>query len=338
MKYPSLIAIGLVIGGLVPPMAMAQRTEARGVRRMAFQSWPEALFIESRDTLPKPVVVPALGGRVMSYGLPGQNLLWVNPATDGRTFTAGGEGFQPGGFQCDLGPSVAGIAAHPEIWVGPYEWTAKKKYLVTLESPEDKTLRVRLEKEIQFDPSSGELGFVHRMKNLGERDSAYCFWHRIACQPGGFVLIPLNSKSRFPAGWSQRRQTGERVQYDGVQPDSSAVRLLDGVLVAKTGGAATAIGTDSDGQWVAYALGKSLFVVHFPIYSSATYSEGGNTVTVAWDEKMTELQPLSPEARLRSRKTYEFPLKWSVLELPNEVTSPEQARTLVEQIPGSPFL
>jgi hypothetical protein len=197
---------------------------------------------------------------------------------------------------------------------------------------------VKLEKEIQFDPATGDVGFVHRMRNMSERDSAYCFWHRIACRPGGFVLLPLNANSRFPAGWSQRQVVDGKASYDGNQPQSGAVRLLDRVLVARTGDHGTTVGTDGDGQWVAYALGRTLFVVHFPVYSSATYSEGGNTVTVTWDATKTELQPFSPEARLRSRKTYEFPLKWSIIELPAEVTTHEAARALVEQIPGSPFL
>jgi hypothetical protein len=273
----------------------------------------------------------------MFYGRD-ENVLWINPQSAGGALAGAEVAVQPGGFQCDIGPDVAGIAPHPGLWVGAYEWNARRNYLISLRAPEDKTLGVELEKEIQFDPGSGDLGFVHRMKNTGDRDSAYCFWHRIACQPGGFVILPLHAQSRFPAGWSQRRENAGRPTYDGVQPSSPAVRLMDRVLIARTGGPGTVIGTDSDAQWVAYALGRTLFVVHFPVYSSATYSEGGNTVTVAWDEKKTELQPLSPEARLRTRKTYEFPLKWALIPLPEAIQDYEQARRLVDQVPGSPFL
>src|SRR5690606_35047601 len=234
---------------------------------------------------------------------------------------SGSSATEPGGFFCDIGPDVSGWPPHPQLTHGPYEWSTRRNHLVTLESPKDKTLGVELEKEILLDPATGEIGFVHRMKNTGERDSAYCLWHRIACRPGGFVLIPLNSSSRFAAGWSLRRDTGGRPTYDGDAPSSPAVQLLDGVLVGKTGGPRTKLGVDSTAQWIAYAVGNSLLVVHFPVYSSAIYSEGGNTVTVEWDERMTELQPLSPEARLRPRRTYEFPMKWSLIRLPAEVTS-----------------
>jgi hypothetical protein len=270
----------------------------------------------------------------MAYGPAGDNVLWIDPAAGSGSAT----GAEPGGFLCDIGPEVAGLPPHPRLTHEPYEWSTRRNHLVTLQSSEDKTLGVELEKEILLDPATGEVGFVHRMKNTGERDSAYCLWHRIACRPGGFVLIPLNQASRFAAGWSLRREAGGRPTYDGDRPASPAVQVLEGVLVARTGGERTGLGADSTGQWIAYAVGTSLLVIHFPVYSSAVYSEGGNTVTVAWDNRMTELQPLSPEARLRPRRTYEFPMKWSLLQLPAEVTTHAAARELVSRIPGSPFL
>jgi hypothetical protein len=337
MKFVSPALAAVLTLGLVPYAAEAQRTGSRGVTRTVLEGWSEALAIASREALPRIVIVPSVGGRVMFYGRDA-NVLWIDPNTAGRTALSADADINPGGFQCDIGPGVAGIPPHAGLWVGPYEWNARRNYLVTLEGAEDKRLGVELEKEIQFDPSTGDVGFVHRMKNTGERDSAFCLWHRIACRPGGFVILPLNRDSRFPAGWSQQRESGGRLTYDGTQPNSPGVRLLDGVLVARTGGTAAVIGADSNAQWVAYTVGRNLFVVHFPVYSSATYSEGGNTVTVAWDEQKTELQPLSPEARLRARKSYEFPLKWTLIDLPAEVTDHEQARRLVDQVPGSPFL
>lgn len=332
------VAVVLAAGLFAPP-TFAQKTGSRGVTRMEFQGWTDCLGMESRETPIKAVLAPAIGGRVMSYGLRGENILWVNPETAGQTLASnGGNVFQPGGYQCDVGPQVANLPPHPQLLVGPYEWSGRKNYQVHLRSPEDKGVRVELEKEIVFDPATGELGFVHHLKNVDERETAYCLWSRIACRPGGYVFFPINKKSRFAAGWSLGTQSGGRLTYNGTNPESSAVRLLDGVLVAKTGGEATQLGADSDAQWIAYTLGRTLFVAHFPCYSTATYSEGGNSVTVSWNAQMTELGALSAEARLRPRKSYEFPLKWTLIELPTEATSPEQVRALVDKIPASPFL
>lgn len=335
---PHFLLIGLLLAaGLGPVSEAADKTAGRSAKRVEFSGWSDAIALASRESVPSATVVPSVGGRVMFYGRRGENILWVNPETVGRTLASAGGIFQPGGFQCDLGPEVAGLPVHPELWVGAYEATRRKDDLYILRAPTDRALPVEMEKGIRFDPSTGDVGFLHRIKNNVERDAAYSLWHRIACQPGGFVVLPLNRKSRFPAGWSMQRQKDGKLSYDGASPESPAVRILDGILVAKTGGPATKIGADSDAQWVAYARGRTFFIIHFPMYSSATYSEGGNSVTVSWDERMTELQPHSPEARLRSRRTYEFPSKWSLVELPAEVTTPEDARALASTVPGSPF-
>ncbi len=338
MNRTSLLLSALVAVSLTSTPLVAQRVDVRGVTRAPFNGWSDALVMESRDAPARAVLVPAVGGRVLFYGIRNENMLWTNPNAGGKLFEPGDAPFDPGGFICAIGPEVASLPDHPLTLLGNYSWSGKKKSLIALKGPEDKAIGVEMEKEISYDPSTGDLGFVHRIKNISERDAAYCFWHRIACQPGGFALLPVNKKSRFPAGWSIRREAGGRLSYDGTTPESSAVQILDGILVARTGGSATKIGADSDGQWLAYVRGRTLFIIHFPYYSSAVYSEGGNSITVAWDESKTELQPLSPEARLRTRKSYDFPIKWSLVELPTEVTTPEQARALADQVPGSPFL
>lgn len=310
----------------------ADKSLARGVTETEFEGRGPALRLESKEAAPRAVVLPGLGGRVVSYGLKGDNLLLADlPAGTG-------DGHRPGGFQTTFGPEVTGLPAQPVLASGGYDYSVRKGSLVILRSGEEKAVGGSIEKEIMFDPASGELGFLFRMKNLQDRDAAMSFWHRIACRPGGFVLLPLSKKSRFPSGWSVRREAGGKVSWDGASPQMDGVQVVDGVLVARTGGAGGRVGADSDGQWMAYVLGRSLFILHFPYYANAVYAEGGNSVTFAWSEQWTELQPMGPEARIRSRKTAELPMKWAVVELPSEVTTPEQARALASQIPVSPFL
>jgi hypothetical protein len=318
------LAITACLGACAPRQAQQTSREVPAATR---QSPPDAITLAARDSYPRVVISPSAGGRVVFYGWGGDNILWTDPAAP-----------EQGGFQCDIGPQIARLPAHPELLSSPYDASSRKGYLVTLKSPRSDSLHLELEKEIQYDPNSGDVGFVHRMKNLSERDAAYSFWHRIACRPGGFVLIPLNAQSRFPARWSVLRQAGDGARYDGNQPDAPGTRVLDDVLIADTGSGSAQIGADSTAQWIAYATGRQVFVIHFPIYPSAVYSESGNTVTVAWNDRFTELQPYGPEARIRSRRSYDFPLKWAILELPSEIQTHEEARALADRIPSSPFL
>lgn len=313
------------------------RNSTRGTASADANGWPGAITLESKDAPSKAILVPGVGGRVVFYGVRGDNVLWLNPDAAGKKFETGGVEFEPGGFYCDLGPESALFPPHPGLTIGPWDFSIKKNFRVTLKSPEDKALGVELERDVVFDPRSGELGFIHKIENRKERDAAHTFWHRIACRPGGFVLTPLNKKSRFPAGWAVGTHFGGRPGFDANKPEVAGVRVLDGVLVAKTGSGTAKIGVDGDAQWVAYATGRTLFLIHYPVYSSATYSYGGNSVVIGWDERRTELQPLSAEARVRPRKTADFPLKWSLIELSTPVSTHEEARALVEKIPSSPF-
>jgi hypothetical protein len=323
----------------IPDTQAASKPVARGINQIAFGTWTEALQLESKDAAPKAVVVPAFGGRVLSYGFRGESILWnptEAPGADAGNLT---NPAIPGGFLCLLGPDSAPPANQGGLANGRYDWSTKgRSPVVILKSPEDKSARASIEREVMFDPSTGDLGFVHRLKNLTDQDGAFTLSQRIACQPGGFVLFPLSKKSRFAAGWAVLRENGGRTTWDGANPTLEGVRVLDGVLVAKTGTGNARIGADSDAQWMAYVVGRTMFILHFPFYASAVYAEGGNSVTCSWSAQNTELQPIGPEARLRSRRTSELPMKWSLVELPAEITKPEQARALADKVPASPFL
>ena len=118
---------------------------------------------------------------------------------------------------------------------------------------------------------------------------------------------------------------------------ADALKLLDGVLVAKAMGEATKVGADSDAGWIAYARGRVLFVKYYPYFAEGHYSDGGNSVETYWDQQVAELEPLSPEITLAPQASYSLPEKWTLIPLKKDVTTFEQARALVSKIPPSPF-
>lgn len=310
-----------------------------GVELDTYTGWTNSLFFESDDARYKAVVVPDVGGRIMHYSIKGENIIFEVQGSAGKTLSNTKESFWVGGYQCDIGPEIRGIPDHPRLWMGPHQWSAPKANTVVVRSEPDAATGVQVEKEFLFSPDSGEIGLTQRIKNISGREVAYCFWDRTLCRGGGFAFFPLNKKSRFTAGWSLRRTVeGGRFEYDGQKPESSQVKILDGVLLVEARGEATKIGADSDAGWVAYARGKLLFVKHFPYVPGANYSDGGNSVEVYWDPQVAELEPLSPEARLKPGEQREFPEKWSLIELKKEVTTFEQARALAGKIERSPFV
>ena len=111
IRWVACLTLTAVFLGVSAPQAEAQRGAGRGVTRVTFQGWTNALAMESRETSTRAVVLPEAGGRVVFYGSAGENLLWLDPAATFNGQPSWTETFQPGGFQADIGPELAALPA-----------------------------------------------------------------------------------------------------------------------------------------------------------------------------------------------------------------------------------
>jgi hypothetical protein len=330
--------LGIILLLATALLTSAAETKTPDVTPEIYGGWSDGLVMRGGDA--KVVVVPSVGGRVLNFSLNGENILF-DPDLKGRTLL-NSSNFSAGGYQLDLGPELRGIPNHPWLWQGPWGWRVPRPFTVHTYSQPELTVGVQLEKEFVIDPDSGDLGVTQRMRNIISNDVSFCLWDRTLCKPGGYVLIPLNKRSRFKAGWAIRQ--GQRVpeyRYEGDRPSDGRVRILDGVLVAQAKGLPESpnmkIGADSDAGWIAYARGRILFVKYFPVFRDGNYTDGGNTVEFYCSDRVAELEPLSPEVTMKPGESYSFPEKWVLIELPKEVAGYEHARSLVKLIPKSPF-
>jgi hypothetical protein len=274
------------------------------------------------------VVIPQVAGRVVHYSLDGENILY-QPLKGGQPQAAGGYGL-------DLGPERT-IPPHPAIWTGKHTW-ALLGDIAAVTSERDPGVGMRVGKNIMIDGRTGALDILQRMTNVSDREQAWCFWDRTLCRAGGFAIIPLNPRSRFPAKWVIGTRRGPLWwDYDGTNPAHPGIRILDGMLVAKAEGKEQKIGADSDAGWIAYVRGRLLFVKYFPTVAGGDYIDNGITVAHYFNDTIAELEPLSPQARLKPEGEYTFPERWTLTRLDREVTNHEEARAAAERIPTSPF-
>jgi hypothetical protein len=325
---PILVAVAANSDGSSPAKSTG------GVVSTNYLGW-ENSFVLTGSTI-RAVIVPALGGRILQYALNGENVLYEGPNSM-RISAAIGLDSQIGGYQCDIGPEIRGIPAHQRLWSGPYDAKPSEEFGVALKSEPDLRLGIQLEKEIMIDPESGDLGITQRMRNVSSNETAFCLWDRTACKGGGFAFFPLKKKSRFPARWSLRTSDNSQHSYDGMKPQSPNVKIMNGFLVVKCDGEPTKLGADSEAGWIAYVRGKWLFVKYFPAYPKSQYTDGGNSVEVYFDPQITELGILSPETKLKSGESYDFPEKWTLVELDDRVSSFAEVRGLVKKVRPSPF-
>lgn len=307
--------------------APAPRTPGR-VGVGAYLGAEPALQFSSIDGKVAAVALPAAAGRVVYYGLDGENLLY-NPVKNGQP--------QPGGgYGLDLGPERT-IPAHPAIWTGKHTW-ATLGDIVTITSERDPAVGIRVGKNVMIDGATGALDLLQRMANVSAGETAWCFWDRTLCRSGGFAIIPLNPKSRFPAKWALGTRRGPVWwDYDGNAPAHPNVKILDGMLVAKAQGSEQKVGADSSGGWIAYIRGRVLFVKYYPYYPEGNYIDNGLSVAHYFNDSVAELEPLSPEFRLKPEGEVTFPERWTLTRLDREVTTHEEARAVASTIPPSPF-
>ena len=333
--FKSVFHLGCFVLALQLAGAASTPRPSVGVRTETFLGWENSLVLSGGDC--RAMIVPGIGGRIAHYSLNGDNVIYQEPGSGGKTLATLPDGFQAGGYQCDLGPELRVVSDHKRLWLGPYAWQPAGVNGVALQSEPDSGVGVQMEKEIVLDPDTGELGLSQRMKNVSAAETSYCLWDRTLCKGGGFALLPLSKKSRFKDGWSIHSQAEGRYVSGSNKTTDPRLKAIDGVLIIEAKGPPLKVGTDSDAGWIAYTVGRLLFIKFFPGARKASYTDGGNTVEFYCDERLAELEPLSPEVKLPPGQTYSFPEKWGLSDLERTVLSAAEARALVKRLPRSPF-
>jgi hypothetical protein len=333
-----LLSCGIAIaGGAAAPADPAEAPLLQGVTFGAYSGWTNCLALNGRAQSYQVVMVPALGGRVMHYSHELINILFQNPAAEGRTLDNAEGPFYAGGYQCDLGPETAGVPPRLGLLLGRHEWRAPRDFTVESASPIDPGVGIRLLKSLTLDPDTGELGVLQRMVNGTSRELAHSLHDRTVCKGGGFVFFRLNPDSRHPQGWSLFKSASGRYFYEpGGEPPEN-LQVIERHLVIDTGSGAAKVGADVADGWVAYALGRLLFVKYFPLTPGADYADGGNSLAVMWNGTVTELSPLGPRVRLAPGGHHDFPARWILKPLKREVRSFRDVRRVLDQVPANPF-
>ncbi len=290
------------------------------------------LHLEAPSARVLAIAMPQEAGRIVHYSLAGEGILY-QPADPAGGLRKGG------GYGLDVGPEPRTVPRpHPAIWNRPYTWGKLGDGTIALSSEPCPVLGLKLDRQVTIDGRDGSLSIVQRMKNVAAVEQSYCLWDRTLCRPGGFTLIPLNRKSRFPAGWVLGKRNAAKLwDYDGERPAHESCRVLDGMLVVTSIGPEQKVGADSDAGWIAYVRGRLLFVKYYPYDPAGRYTDGGLSVAHYFSQSIAELEPISPEVTLAPGGTYVFPEKWTLTLLDGAVSSPEQARAVADSIPPSPF-
>jgi hypothetical protein len=323
MRRAAALVLLAVVACSAPPARVPGRVKVE-----PFLGADPALQFIAADAKIVAVAIPQVAGRIVHYSLDGENILY-NPSKNGQPQPAGGYGL-------DVGPERT-IPPHPALWTGKHTW-ALLGDIAVVTSEREPAVGLRLGKNIMIDGATGALDILQRMTNYSDREQAWCFWDRTLCKSGGFGILPLNPRSRFPAKWLLGTRRGPLWwEYDGKNPSHPLIKVLDGMLITKAEGPEQKVGADSDAGWIAYVRGRLLFVKYFQVVPDGTYIDNGMSVAHYFNDTIAELEPLSPEIRLKPEGESLFAEHWTLTRLDREVTTHEEARAVASRIPAYRF-
>ena len=306
-----------------------------GIEKIEYGGWKDSYRIS--NGVAEVIIVPALGGRVVSYSIDGRNVLWENP----KVFAGDGKTKDYSGYTLDLAPEAESerIPGRGELLFGEYDVKILGQLEVRLTSPEGEA-EMQLIKEIRMDPKSSQVIIRQRMINISDRGVKWGLWDRTLLDAPCLVFFPLKEKSKFPEKYIDllKRFHGKASALIGKQ-----WKIKDNLMIMTFQGGVGKIGSDSDHGWIAYAKEELVYVKEYPCFPEEEYPDEGCRVEVYVTEEekdwsRVELEPLSPLKRLRPGEEYTFTQIWHLFRYKKPVIKKEieKVRKIIEARLGGP--
>jgi len=255
------------------------------------------------------ILEPNCGGRVLEYTLGGENVLYVDPAQDGWTYTPGERTIGPCAGRFDIGPEKL-VPRRPNLWVG--KWTAEitGPRSARMTSVEDESTGVQLIREFMLDGESSHLSCTQIIKNISSETKQYNHWSRTFAVGGGVCLVPLSEGSRFPLGYIYYGP-GQIMNY---APEKHPhINVRDNFLEITQAPPQKKFGIDSYAGWFGYVTpGDLLFVKKFPVYPNRVYGEiAAYTISIWYNEGVNcELEPIGPRETIEPGQSASYTEEW----------------------------
>lgn len=330
--------------------------------------WPDVW--EADNGLISLTIVPAIGGRILQFGLPEQHLFWNNRQLLGRYFPYAdrlGNGSQAdwknyGGEKVWVAPQ----GRHDDLaWPGPPDPVLdsghyrlrlinrlEREMRIGLSSPADEEKTgLRIDKEIRLQPNCSQVQLAFSFHNIVEWPIEWSIWENIQlnCESNQtdwnhriVVTMPINPASRFNEGFTVLYGRRDRSQW---RPD--IVRRLLSVHYQNRVGK---IGMDGRTGWAAYYNGESgdTFVVAYdePFAGSAIFPDNGCSCEcwtngvgmvdgVDWGKNgyhYLETEVLGPMQKILPGKRIDFTVKWAACRSAGPVLEVSAAGCVVQPL------
>lgn len=310
VAFALLVFFSSVIGSRVPA---AEKTDVfAGTGRVDMFGYTNCVLLQNETT--RVVLCHQAGGRVLEYSLHGRNSLWLDPQQQGWVLRPDVPAPDLCGGRFDIGPEMI-IPRRAALWLGAWRAELIGPRTARLTSEEDPATGVQLVREFKLDATGSRLWCTQTIKNVSQRNTAWCHWSRTLALGGGIAIVPLTPPSRFPQGYV-RYDPGNLINF---KPGDPNIREREGFLEVVGAPKSPKLGMDSQAGWLAYAIPNNLlFVKRFPVYPDRVYNEvAALTISIWYDRDVRcELEPIGPMEKLAPGASAAFTEEWELAEFP----------------------
>jgi hypothetical protein len=310
----SLAVIAAVVSVAFSHAATAAKADAKfaGVSYVDYFGYTGCIRLENESAAV--VLCHQAGGRVLEYSLQGKNSMWLDPKQEGWVWQEGAPSVDLCGGRLDIGPEML-VPRRPALWLGAWRAEAIGPRAARLTSAEDPATGVQLVRDFKLDATGSRLICTQTIRNVSQKQVAWCHWSRTLAVGGGICVIPVTPHGRFP---------NQYVMYEdrsliNPRPVDPNIRMRDGFLEIIGPPKFRKLGMDSQAGWFAYAMPNDvLFVKRYRVYPEKLYGEvAGLTISIWYDGNIRcELEPIGPLEHLKPGATASFTEEWELKAFP----------------------
>ncbi len=258
------------------------------------------------------IINPHTGARVMVFATKGENIIFENPAQDGKSFQDWKDSnYDPDGGRLDYGPEMETRKLHQLTWMGPWSVEVTGAFSIRMSSEKDEQLGLYSQRIFTLDPQSPKLTITQIGENISTDTLSRHFWSRTLVKPGGIMTLPVDEiNSRFLKGAGKFAWNPSRIEEEW---EDERVWIKGGILHFHAVGGTFKAGTDSKEGWMAYQVGKVRMLKRFPVFPQEDYSGSEHMSGIFFSNgKFAEMEPCGPTHTLAPEESFSFTEEWEL--------------------------
>jgi hypothetical protein len=258
------------------------------------------------------IILPEAGGRVMSFSLAGQNIIFENPHFDGKSYHDWKEErFDPDGGRFDVGPERVMVKKHDLTWMGPWDAEIIDDNTLKITSQPDTLLGLQTTRIFRLAANDNVLQIDQSIENISDKDIKAHFWGRTLVKPDGKLFMPVRFSGNFDNGYALFYWNPDRIVTD-IQ-DDERITITDGIMAFHAVGNVIKAGVDADEGWMVYAHEGLAMVKEFEVMEGKDYSASDHMTGIFFSNgKFAELEPCSPTYTLAPGNVQSFRETWKL--------------------------